>query len=121
MAEMALDTHAFVKTLTAAGMPEAQAEAVTAVVRQSHENWIETLVTRSDLNSATAALKSDLTSVETRLRGEIGETEARLKLALAETKADIMKWMTGTLGGAAIINAMTIIGAMLALTRLGGH
>lgn len=42
-------------------------------------------------------------------------------LALAEAKADNMKWMIGTVGGAVTIDAMTIIGAMPALTKMSGH
>ncbi|HUN39014.1 MAG TPA: hypothetical protein VMU81_01855 [Acetobacteraceae bacterium] len=125
MAAMALDTHAFVKTLTAAGMPEAQAEAVTSIVRQSHEKWLETLVAKDDLKfglgEAEGRVKLALADSANRLQLALADSENRLQLALAETKADIMKWMIGTVGGAVIINAMTIIGAMLALTKMGGH
>jgi len=125
MADMALDTHAFVKTLTAADMPEAQAEAVTSVVRQSHEKWLETLVTKDVFNSGLGEtegrLKFTLADSEGKLKLALAETENRLRVIHAETKADIMKWMIGTVGGAVIINAMTIIGAMLALTKMGGH
>jgi hypothetical protein len=136
MAEMTLDTHAFVKTLTAAGMPEAQAEAVTSVVRQSHEKWLESLVTKDDFKFGLSAtegtvklaladsenkLKLAVADSENKLKLAVADSENKLRLALAETKADIMKWMIGTVGGAVIINAMTIIGAMLALTKMGGH
>jgi len=121
MTDMTIDTHAFVETLTAAGMPEAQAEAVTTVVRQSHEVWLAKLVTKADLDEAEAKVKSQIGETEAKLGSQIGETEARLTVALAETKAEIMKWMIGTVGGAVVINAMTIIGAMLALTKMNGH
>jgi hypothetical protein len=132
MTDMALDTHALVKTLTAAGMPEAQAEAVTTIVRQARESGLEILATRDDLVASSTGLKTELGDTEARFKLALGDTEARfklalgdsearLKLALAETKADIMKWMIGTVGGAVIINAMTIIGAMLALTKMVGH
>ncbi|HUB45599.1 MAG TPA: hypothetical protein VMB73_11495 [Acetobacteraceae bacterium] len=125
MAEMTLDTHAFVKTLTAAGMPEAQAEAVTSVVRQSHEKWLESLVTKDDfkfgLSATEGTVKLALADSENKLKLAVADSENKLRLALAETKADIMKRMIGTVGGAVIINATTIIGAMLALTKMGGH
>ena len=135
MADMALDTHAFVKTLTAAGMPEAQAEAVISIVRQSHEKWLETLVAKDDLKfglgetegrvklalaDSENRLKLALADSESRLQLGLADSENKLQLGLAETKADIMKWMIGTVGGAVIINAMTIIGAMLALTKIAG-
>ncbi|HTW71372.1 MAG TPA: hypothetical protein VME47_15910 [Acetobacteraceae bacterium] len=146
MADMALDTHAFVKTLTAAGMPEAQAEAVISIVRQSHEKWLETLVAKDDLKfglgetegrvklaladsenrlklalaDSESRLQLALADSESRLQLGLADSENKLQLGLAETKADIMKWMIGTVGGAVIINAMTIIGAMLALTKIAG-
>lgn len=51
---MAFDTHAFIKRLTAAGMPEAQAE----VLAEEQTRLIETqLATKSDLER----LKQELT------------------------------------------------------------
>ena len=88
MTAMDFDTHSSVKTLTGAGMPEAQAEAVTALLKQARDTDLSTLATKADL---------------------------------AETKADILKWMIGMIGGAVVVNAMTVIGAMLALLRLAGH
>jgi hypothetical protein len=97
MTAMAFDTLSSVKTLTGAGMPEAQAEAITTLLREAHERTFGTLATKADL--AFLATKADL----------------------AETKADILKWMIGMIGGAVVVNAMTVIGAMLALIRLVGH
>jgi len=77
-----------VKTLTAAGIPEAQAEPITALVREARDREWSTLATKADL---------------------------------ADAKTDILKWMTGMIGGAVVVNAMTVIGAMLALVRMAGH
>jgi hypothetical protein len=65
---LALDTHQFVKVLETAGFTDAQAEAVTDVVRSAQQAGAEEVVTR------------------THLKGE-----------LAELKADILKWMFGAM------------------------
>lgn len=55
MAALALDTHQFVKDLTA-GFSETQAEAVTSVVRRTRDIDISNLATKTDL----AELKSEV-------------------------------------------------------------
>ena len=58
MASIAFDTHAFVKELTAAGMPEAQAE----VLANSQAKLIdEKLATKQDLKELELRLRHDLT------------------------------------------------------------
>jgi len=60
MASAIFDTHAFVKRLTAAGMPEAQAE----ILAEEQARLIdERLATKADI----AALKADLRALEERL------------------------------------------------------
>ena len=99
------DTHSSVKTLTAAGMPEAQAEAVTEQIKRSRGADLSGLATKADL----AQVKADL-----------AQLKADLQRDLAETKADIPKWLVGMIAGAVVINVMAIIGAMLTLVRLAG-
>jgi hypothetical protein len=99
------DTHSSVKTLTAAGMPEAQAEAVTELIKLSREADLSGLATKADL----AQVKADLAQLKADLRGD-----------LAETKADILKRLAGMIAGAVVINVTAIIGAMLTLVRLVG-
>lgn len=131
----AFDTHSSVKTLTAAGMPEAQAEAVTALLHQSRDVDQTILATKSDIAVSKADLLREIASVRTELgetradlmrdiaevRADLAQTKSELRRDLAETKADILKWMIGMVGGAVIINAATVIGAMLALVRIVGH
>ena len=58
MSTIVFDTHAFVKELTEAGMPEAQAE----VLARSQANLIdEKLATKEDLKALELRLKHDLT------------------------------------------------------------
>ena len=65
MASIAFDTHAFVKELTAAGMPEAQAEVLANC--------------QAKLIDEKLATKQDLKELEDRLRRDMKELELRLK------------------------------------------
>ena len=49
MAAVTFDTHKFIKTLEAAGMPIAQAEAMSVAVRESHD--ATDLATKADLRA----------------------------------------------------------------------
>ena len=49
MSTLTFDTHAFVKKLTAAGMPEQQAEAVTTMVQEVRETDQSQIATKTDL------------------------------------------------------------------------
>ena len=69
MAALAFDTHAFVKELTQAGMPEAQAE----VLARSQETLIdEKLVTKQDLKELEERLRHDMKELELRLTIRLG-------------------------------------------------
>lgn len=58
MSTLVFDTHAFVKELTDAGMPEAQAEVL---VRRQARLTDEQLATKRDLKELELRLKHDLT------------------------------------------------------------
>ena len=69
MAAIMFDTHAFVKELTQAGMPEQQAE----VLARSQTTLIdEKLATKEDLKKLELATKRDLKELELRLRLHLG-------------------------------------------------
>ena len=69
MAMLTFDTHAFVKELTQAGMPEAQAE----VLAHSQATLIdEKLATKQDLKELGARLRHDLKELELRLTIRLG-------------------------------------------------
>ena len=69
MASIAFDTHAFVKELTAAGMPEAQAE----VLANSQAKLIdEKLATKQDLKELEERLRRDMKELEFRLTIRLG-------------------------------------------------
>lgn len=104
MAALALDTHALVKELRAAGFDDRQAEAVTRVVTTTKEAF--DLATKQDLREAEAALKRDLRELELRL-------EAKITTAVEGAKAEIIKWMFGVVG----VQTLVILGFVLTLLR----
>ena len=68
MAAIVFDTHAFVKELTRAGMPEEQAE----VLARSQAALIdEKLATKQDLKELEANLESDMQELELRLKYDL--------------------------------------------------
>ena len=68
MATIAFDTHAFVKELTQAGMPEAQAE----VLARSQATLIdEKLATKQDLRDLEERLRRDMKELELRLKHDL--------------------------------------------------
>jgi basic membrane lipoprotein Med (substrate-binding protein (PBP1-ABC) superfamily) len=65
----ALDTHETVKSLTAAGFTDAQAEALTAAVKQAVDIDLSNIATKTDI--------------------------ADLRREMAEIKAEVVKWVVG--------------------------
>ena len=97
MSVVLFDTHAFIKRLTAAGMPEAQAE----VLADEHARLIdERLATKSDLQPLATT-----TSVR--------EAELRLEAKMEAVRSDILKWMFGTIG----FQTVVLLGAAVALAK----
>ncbi|MGO9740367.1 MAG: DUF1640 domain-containing protein [Roseiarcus sp.] len=106
MSVVLIDTHAFIKRLTAAGMPEAQAE----VLADEQTRLIdERLASKSDI----VALATKIDAFAT--RSDMRETEPRLEAKIETTKAEILNWMFGTIGFQTIV----ILGGVLALSRFG--
>ena len=68
MITIVFDTHAFVKELAEAGMPEKQAE----VLARSQATLInETLATKQDLKELEARLRRDMKELELRLKHDL--------------------------------------------------
>ncbi|MBG6243301.1 MAG: DUF1640 domain-containing protein [Candidatus Symbiopectobacterium sp. Dall1.0] len=76
MASLVFDTHAFVKKLTNAGMPEAQAE----ILAQEQANLIENRL----------ATKMDIITLERNI-------EMKFDAKIESIKSDIIKWVAGLL------------------------
>jgi hypothetical protein len=100
MTALAFDTHAFVKRLVAAGMPEQQAE----VLADQQASLIDEKLTTKD----------DLAKTERTLKADLREAELRLEAKIEAVKSDLVKWMFGTVGFQTLVG----IGAVIALARV---
>ncbi|MFC5473648.1 DUF1640 domain-containing protein [Paraherbaspirillum soli] len=87
MATVTFDTHKFVKTLEAAGLPEQQAEAISIAVRDSHESV--DVATRRDVDDLRKDIDSKLEKMELRLTIKLGTI---VMLALGAFTA-LSKWI----------------------------
>nr|WP_294555238.1 hypothetical protein [uncultured Rhodopila sp.] len=132
MAVTALDTHAIVKQLVAAGFTGEQAEAVTGVVRDAQTLAFSELATKADLELGLALVRADLDRGLASVRADLdrglalvradldrGLASVRADTArgLAETKTEILKWMVTTIG----VQTVVILGAMVSFIRLLVH
>ena len=89
------DTHAFVKSLTGAGMPEDQAE----VLAKGQSDLYERLVTKEhfeftlnhELEKLRAELKNDIAKVQVNLEQVKAELKHDIEKVRAELKLDIEK------------------------------
>ena len=93
--QIAFDTHAYVKRLTRAGMPEDQAE----VLARGQSDLYQRLVTKEyfeftlthELEKLRIELKHDIEIVRAELKSDIDKVQANLEQVKAELKNDIEK------------------------------
>ena len=90
MVALALDTHALVKELKAAGFDDRQAEAVTHVFTTTREAF--DLATKTDLR----------------------ELEMRLEAKIESVKYDIVRWTLGAIG----FQTVALSGTVTALVKM---
>ena len=76
---LAFDTHAYVKKLQGAGVPEQQAEIQVEAIASLIE---ERMVTKQDHERLEGELKRNLKELETELKRDLKELEMRLLLRL---------------------------------------
>lgn len=121
---VAIDTHAVVKELQAAGFTESQAKVVTRVVRRAQEIDFSDFVTKADLSAAIGEVRSEIAALRTGLRAELRELELRVdaKFSSVEAKieavrSDTIKWVIGAIG----FQTLVILGAVLAVVKLSTH
>ena len=84
MATLIFDTHAFVKQLTEAGMPESQAEVLA---RTQAALIDERLATKDDLQALELRLSNQIKELEARLTNQNKELDARLSGQIKELDA----------------------------------
>jgi Flp pilus assembly secretin CpaC len=81
----ALDTLQTVKRLKEAGFNEAQAEAMTEVLRDNREGTIADLATKSDI----AGLKSEIDKLAAESRAEFASVRSEMALLRQEVEAKL--------------------------------
>ena len=129
MAFAAFDTHKYVKRLTAAGMPEPQAEAIADEQRALIEDQLATkqdiktleaatkqdiAATRRDIEELRAEVKRDIKESEAATRREIKELETTTKRDLKELEQRLII----RLGIMIITSIVTAIAAVSALVKI---
>ncbi|MDE0405202.1 MAG: hypothetical protein OXI53_07795 [Nitrospira sp.] len=111
MSIISFDTHTFVKRLTQAGMPEAQAE----VLADSQAKLIdEKLATKHDLKELEARLTHDLKELEARLTHEMKELETRLTHEMKELETRLALQLTIRMGSMLVVG----IGVVATLIKI---
>jgi hypothetical protein len=134
------DTHAFVKRLTAAGMPEAQAEVLADEQVRLIDDRLATKEDIAKLQAATkediaklqaattmdiarvhediarlqAATKEDIARLQAATKTDLREMELKIEAKLESFKSEIVRWMFGTIGFQTIV----VVGGVVALARL---
>jgi DNA-binding transcriptional MerR regulator len=126
LAGFIIDTLKASRRLREAGFEEAEADALIATFQEAGEN--ADLATKADLREVAAALRADIRELETTLRAEIREidtkireTELRLEAKIEAVRADILTRVFAMIAGAAVINVVAIVAAMIGVAKLLGH
>ena len=99
----AFDTLEISKRLKSVGFDDAQAEAITGVLRESREADLSRLATKDDL----ALVKDGLTRVETALRGDIAHLGTALRAEMEILRRDL----TIRLGGMLVVATGVLLAA----------
>lgn len=89
MTAITFDTFKFIKTLTASGLSEPQAEAISNVLHNIHETteW----ATKADISRLEATTKADISRLEAATKADISKLEVDISRLEAATKADISR------------------------------
>ena len=111
----AIDTHASIKRLADAGVPDNQAEALVELMAQQHED----VATKADI----AALNDKMATMATKI--DLAEVKADIatindKMATMATKTDIAEMKTGLaeIKTQLLIYMITLGGVMIAAIKL---
>jgi hypothetical protein len=103
MVSAGFDTLEIAKRLKGAGFDDAQAEAITGVLRESREADLSRLATKDDI----AHVKDDLARVETSLRGDIAHLGTALRAEMEILRRDL----TIRLGGMIVVATGVLLAA----------
>ena len=119
-----IDTHETVKSLTAAGFSNSQAEALTAVVKRAVDIDLSNITTKADLADLRRELSIEIADLRRELSTEIADlrrellTEiADLRRELAQLELRLIKWVIGVGIAATLAVSGMIWTAMQVLLR----
>ena len=134
------DTHEIARSLTAADLTDAQADAITAAVRRAVEHDaaaavdVDALATKADLKAEVAALeermahfatKADVAALEERMthfatKADVAALEERMGIKMTAELAGLEARLAWRLVGAGVAIAGIQAAALFALLRLVG-
>ena len=131
------DTHAIARSLTAADLTDAQADAITAAVREAAEHDaaavdVDALATKADVaavQSDVAAVQADVAALEARLdermthfatKEDVAALEERMGVKMTAELAALEARLAWRLVGAGVAIAGIQAAALFALLRMVG-
>jgi hypothetical protein len=84
MAPAPFDTQKFVEALTASGLPEAQAKAISSAFREAADAEFST---KSDMHDLERVFKTDIRELRYELKSDMRELELRMTIKLGAMQA----------------------------------
>ena len=87
MTTYTIDTHETVRQLTAAGVPDTQAEAIVTALSRSDADIVTKTDLRQEIAAAKAELRQEIAAAKAELRQEIAVVRADLEVFRSEVKA----------------------------------
>jgi len=114
MVAVTFDTLKFVETLREAGMPEAQARAISRALRDAHET--ADLATNRDLREAGTAIRTGMQAMRAEIRSDMQAIRAEVQSDIQSLRAEVRALeprLTLRLGGAVVV----ALGAFTALSK----
>ncbi len=95
---MAIDTHGYVKALTAAGVPAAQAQAHVEALR---DKVLPELATYQDLKTLGSDMRAEMSELKSELRGEMAGIRTdmwKMSFAVVLATATLVTFLQKLLG-----------------------
>lgn len=124
MTTYTIDTHETVRQLTAAGIPDNQAEAIVAALSRSDADIVTKTDLRQEIASAKADLRQEIAAVKADLRQEIAAVKADLQQEIAAVRADLevvrseVKAEIATAINKVLLSQIAIAGLLFAAIKL---
>ena len=117
MNALAFDTLAYARRLEGAGFSREQAEALAEEQAKLLDERLATKLDVEALHKEIEVVRLDVGGLHLSVQRDIEALRVSMLGAIAESKAEMLKWMTGTIG----LQTAVIIGAVVALVRLTAH